>query len=81
MHQSEALTPVVLNVDLDDANTEYPVTLPIGTKHFEVRNVSGSEVRVAFETGKVGASTEPYRTVKDGTVLRSPEKMGWSRPS
>lgn len=78
MSQSEALIPEVFNLTLTDANTEYEQELSKGTKYFSVQCRTAFDMRIAFETGKVAASTAPYATIKTGQVYNAPEKMGWS---
>lgn len=64
-----------LNTTLVTADTEYPITLPAGCQHFSFQCRSGAEVRFAFATGKVAASTAPFLTLKAGQTYTSPEKM------
>lgn len=72
---SEALTPTTYNLTLTSTNTEYSQALPAGCKHFSVQNRSAVDMRLAFVTGKVAASTAPYATIKSGGAYTSPEKM------
>lgn len=76
MSKSEPLVPVVLNVTLDEADVQFSVCLPVGTKAFEIR--ATDEVRWAVESGKVAGSVSPYATLKAGDTYKSPDKMGWS---
>lgn len=78
MSQSEALVPFILNKTLTDADTEYELTVPIGTKHFSTQCRTSAAVRFAFETGKVATPTAPYATIKADGSYTSPEKLGWS---
>ena len=78
MSRSEVLTPVVLNVTLTSADTEYSQALPIGTKYFSMQCRTAFDVRYAFLTGRVATPTAPYATVKVGDAYNSPEKFGMS---
>jgi len=78
MSQSEALTPVLFNTTLTDADTEYSQALPVGTKHFSFQCRTAFDVRFSFEDGKVATPTAPYATVKSGDSFSAPEKVGFS---
>ncbi len=56
-------TPVIYNVTLTAADTEYPQTLPLGTKKFTLKERDGGAFRLAFTKGLVAAPTEPYFTI------------------
>jgi len=56
-------TPVIYNVTMTSANTEYSQALPANTKKFLVHTRDGTAFRLAFVTGKVAAPTEPYFTI------------------
>jgi len=58
--------PTILTVTLTDADTEYSVDLPDGTRRFTMQPRSNDDVRFAFESGKVATPTEPYATMKAG---------------
>jgi len=64
----QAGTPTIYNVMLTNANTEYSQALPAGTKKFTVKERNGNTFRLAFETGRVAAPTEPYLTVLSNQV-------------
>ena len=54
---------------MTSADTEYSQALPANTKMFEFGcRETGFDVRYAFETGKVAASTQPYKTLGAGIV-------------
>ena len=61
-------TPDIYVVDLASADTEYSQTLPSNTRKFTVQAREGVDIRVAFETGKVAISTDPYLTLKSGNI-------------
>ena len=72
---SEILSPTLLNQTLTNADTEYSISIPGGTKHFSVQCRTAFAVRFAFVTGKVAASTAPFATIKSGGAYTSPEKL------
>ena len=53
-------------VALTLANTEYSQALPANTKKFRIHLRDYSEFRLAYETGKVAAPTDPYETIPSG---------------
>jgi hypothetical protein len=55
--------PVMFNVTMTLADTEYSQELPLGTSRFSCKTRDGTAFRVAFETGKVATPTQPYGTV------------------
>jgi len=59
-------TPLIQTVTLTNANTEYSVDLPIGTRRFSMQPRQRVDVRFAFQSGKVAGPTEPYATMKAG---------------
>lgn len=77
---SEALTPVIFNLTLTDADTEYSQALPKGTKHLAFQCRTAFDVIFSFEAGAVDTATPPgpYATVKSGDSYSSPEKAGFS---
>lgn len=54
-------------VALTTHDTEYSLTLPGQVKCIEIQAREASDIRMAFETGKVAGSTDPYMTIKSGT--------------
>lgn len=64
---NKATTPVVVNVTMTNADTEYSSTLPASTKKFLIHTRDGTAFRIAFVTGKVAAPTEPYFTIPINT--------------
>ncbi|MBA7530165.1 hypothetical protein ES705_22368 [subsurface metagenome] len=63
---SNATTPVIYNVAMADADTEYSQALPAKTKRFSVHLRDFTECRLAYEAGKVATPTEPYETIPVG---------------
>jgi len=61
---AEAFT--VYNVTLAANNTQYSQALPSMTTILEFQNRGAHDIRYAFVTGKVAASTAPYMTLKSG---------------
>lgn len=59
----KATTPVMYNVAITLANTEYPQALPADTKKFLIKTRDGTSFRLAFVTGKVAGSVDPFTTV------------------
>lgn len=58
-------TPVIHNVTLTGADTEYSQALPEGTKKFTLKERNVKPFRFAFETGRVAGPTEPYVQVQE----------------
>ncbi len=63
---NKATTPVIYNVAMADADTEYSQALPANTKRFSIHLRDYTVFRFAYETGKVAAPTEPYETIPIG---------------
>jgi hypothetical protein len=63
-----AATPIVYNVTMIDADTEYSQALPTTCRKFEIQTRDGTAFRVAYETGKVAAPTEPYVTIPENCL-------------
>ncbi len=61
---SMASTPVIYNVTMTLADTEYSQALPANTRRFVIQTRDGTGIRLAFVTGKVAVPVEPYLTVK-----------------
>ena len=73
-----ATTPVIYNVTMTSADTEYSQALPANTKMFEFGcRETGFDVRYAFETGKVAASVLPYKTLPAG-VIKTVDRLNLS---
>lgn len=72
---SENVSPTIHNQTLTNANTEYTISIPGGTKHLSIQCRTAFDVRFAFETGKVAGPTAPYATVKSGAAYTAPEKL------
>lgn len=66
--------PTTYNITLTLANTEYSQLLPSGTKELRFRCRTLYDVRFAWVTGKVAASTAPYLTLPAGSDLFSDRK-------
>ena len=77
---TEILTPNLQTVTLTPVDTEKPIVLPDNCSYFTVKHRAGTAAavitRIAFVTGKVAASTEPFATIEGGQVFNSPEKIG-----
>lgn len=62
--------PSMQSVTLTNANTQYSLVLPRGTKRYELfTNHASGAFRFAYETGKVAGPTEPYYNVPNGFVF------------
>jgi len=62
----QATTPVIYNVTMTLADTEYSQVLPANTKKFLIHTRDGTTFRIAFVTGKVATPTAPYFTIPGG---------------
>lgn len=60
---SKADTPVIYNVTMTLADTQYSQALPANTKKYTIQTRDGTAFRIAFVTGKVAAPTEPYFSI------------------
>ena len=60
---SYASNPVIYNVTMTLADTEYSQQLSIYTKKFMVHTRDETSFRLAYETGKVATPTAPYLTI------------------
>jgi len=56
--------PVIYNVTMTIANTEYSQALPANSKKFLIHCQDGTAFRLAYVTGKVAIPTAPYLSVK-----------------
>lgn len=72
---SEVLTPEILNVTMTDADTQYSQALPANCKYVSIQTRDGTAVRIAFETGKVAASTAPFFTIRANSAYNVPESI------
>ena len=63
--QGTGNSPMVYNVTLTDANTEYSQVLA-ACKGIEFQARTAADIRFAFVTGKVATPTAPYMTLKSG---------------
>jgi len=66
--------PIIYNVTLTVADTEYSQLLPSGVKELRFRCRTNYDVRFAWETGKVAVPTEPYLTLPAGCDFHSDRK-------
>ncbi len=57
-------------ITMTSSNTEYSLLLPEGVKAIEIQCRDATDVRMAFATGKVAGSTDPFRTLKSGSVYK-----------
>lgn len=73
MSRSAATAPVCTNKTLTSADTEYSHAFSASCKYYSIQCRTGYDVRFAFVTGKVAASTTPYMTLKAGQSYSSPE--------
>jgi hypothetical protein len=64
---SMATTPVIYNVPMADADTEYSQALPAKVKRFSIHLRDYTEFRFAYEANKVATPTEPYETIPAGS--------------
>jgi len=72
------LNPTTINKTLTSADTEYSVDLT-GVRQFSMQCRTASDVRFAFETGKVATSTAPYATMKSGSTFDSPSPISGTK--
>lgn len=72
---SEGLTPVVYNVTMTSADTEYSQALPANCRYFTISVQDGTTFRLAFVTGKVATPTAPWIQLLANQAYNSPEKM------
>jgi len=60
---NKATVPSIYNVGMSLANVEYSQEMPASTKKFLMQTGSGTEFRMAFETGRVAGLSPPFLTV------------------
>lgn len=60
--------PIIYNIELTLADTEYSQLMPLGTRRLELQSRTPHYVRFAFESGVV-ASGSPYSTLKPNQTL------------
>lgn len=65
--QPPVTTPIVYNITLTNANTEYSQALPDNTRELRFRCRTSDDIRFAWEPGKVAAPTSPYLTLPAGS--------------
>ena len=71
-------TPVIYNVNLVAGNTEYSQALPANVRHFSIKCRTSVDLRVAFSTGYVAGSSDPFITIPAGGSYNSPEGCTFS---
>lgn len=70
--------PAVYVIDAPVANTEYSLELPRPVKAIRIQARDSTDVRLAFEAGKVAGSTDPYHTVKGGNPYEE-KNLFWNK--
>ena len=63
---SMATTPVIYNVTMTNANTEYSQALPANTKKFLIKCRGSYDIKAAFASGESGTT---YVTIPAGSAL------------
>lgn len=53
-------------VAITSQDTEYSLAIPDGAKAIEIQCRDSTDIRVAFEAGKVASSISPFQTIKGG---------------
>ncbi|MDO8704072.1 MAG: hypothetical protein Q7J84_03920 [Sulfuricaulis sp.] len=76
-----AATPTPYNLTLTNADTEYSQAMPANCRKFWFQCRSAVDVRYAYVTGKVAASTAPFITMKAGGYAESPAIAQGAAPS
>lgn len=62
---SGGTNPLVQNVSMSTANTEYSFTLPAGTRQFELRSRQAGKLQLSYTAGTTATL---YRTIWPGTA-------------
>lgn len=88
MSADSRIRPYNFSLALAGADTEFeffavdtwiggtaPITSLAGLLGLSFQLRGNFDLRFAFETGKVAASTPPFLTLKAGTVFNAPEKL------
>lgn len=63
VNKFQANTPVIYNLTLTLANTQYSQTLPAGTKKFTIKERNGNPFRLAYITGMVATPLTSYMNI------------------
>ena len=71
------VNPTLYTKTMTNLDTEYSQVLPSDTKFFTIRCRTSYDVRIAFVTGKVAASTDPFKTIVSGSEYVSPDDISW----
>jgi len=66
-----ASSPAIFTIVVPLKNVEHSQVLPIGTKQISVQLRKSKESRIAFVTGKVAGSIEPFATIKAGAAYNA----------
>ncbi len=61
-----AFAPTLYNVAITTQDTEYSQVLPADVRVIKVKCRTAADIRFAWVTGKVAASTAPFWTIKSG---------------
>lgn len=64
----EGQYPFCYNVTLTNADTEYSQQLAAGARKMTMQCRTAYDVRFAYITGNVAASTDPFMTLKSGVI-------------
>ncbi len=60
--------PVIVIVDIDTANTEYTVTLPVDIKSYTIKMRGNHEFKLAYKSDQVNRDSGDYITVPAGSA-------------
>lgn len=63
-----AFVSTLYNVAITNQDTEYSQALPADVRVIKVKCRTAADIRFAWVTGKVAASTAPFWTIKSGTT-------------
>lgn len=80
-HDSTSLTsslrsiPGFHNLTILANNTEYQFALPYFCRRVVIQSRDGNQLRLSFESGHVGAPTDPYFTIQANSVYDTGEVM------
>ncbi len=73
-------TPTLYAITVSSSNTEYSLPLTKQVKKVRIQCRDATDIRLAFEANKVSGSTDPYHTVKSGTVFEQ-SNLFWNNPT
>lgn len=80
MDADQGKTPSLYTITVTSQDTEYSQAITGQVKAIRVQCRDATDIRVAFQTGKVATPTDPYHTVKSGTVLYM-DRLFWNNPT